>query len=110
MKTTAFSFITAASLLLSNAAFAGSTKTYQATGPVLELSDTTIVIEKERGKNERWEIARDASTKTSGEIKVGDKVTITYSMTATEIESKGPAKPAKGAKASASPAASPAKK
>jgi hypothetical protein len=37
--------------------------------------------------NERWKIARDSSTKTSGEIKAGDKVTTTYTVTATEIES-----------------------
>lgn len=109
MKTTVFSLVAAASLLLSGVSFAAS-KTYQVTGPVIEVNDSTIVVEKEKGKNERWEIARDSSTKTSGEIKVGDKVTITYTMTATEIESKGEAKPAKGAKASASPAASPAKK
>jgi hypothetical protein len=37
--------------------------------------------------NEHWKIARDSSTKTSGRIKAGDKVTITYTGTATEIES-----------------------
>jgi hypothetical protein len=37
--------------------------------------------------NERWKIARDSSTKTSGGIKAGDKVTTTYTVTATEIES-----------------------
>ena len=110
MKTIAFSLVIGASLLFSSVAFAGSSKTYQVTGPILEMNDSTIVVEKEKGKNERWEIARDASTKATGEMKVGDKVTVTYTMTATEIESKGPAKPAKGAKASASPSVSPAKK
>jgi hypothetical protein len=94
MKTTAFSLAAAASLLLTSLTFA-ATKTYQVTGPVLEVTDSMIVVEKEKGKNERWEIARDSSTKTSGEIKVGDKVTITYTMAATEIESKGAAKGAK---------------
>jgi len=37
--------------------------------------------------NERWKIARDSSAKTSGAIKAGDKVTITCTVTATEIES-----------------------
>jgi len=37
--------------------------------------------------NERWKIARDSSTKTSGGIMAGDKVTITCTVTATEIES-----------------------
>jgi hypothetical protein len=45
-----------------------------------------IVVQK--GK-ERWEIARDASTKMNGDVKVGSKVTVMYTMTATEIEAKG---------------------
>ena len=89
MKTnTAFSLLAAASLALSSAAFAGSTKDYQVTGPILEVSDSMIAVQK--GKD-RWEIARDSSTKASGEMKVGDKVTVHYTMTATEIEVK-PAK------------------
>ena len=39
------------------------------------------------GMNERWKIARDSSAKASGGIKAGDKVTITCTVTATEIES-----------------------
>ena len=53
-------------------------KTYQATGPVLEVSPSKIVVEK--GK-EKSEIARDASTKVGAETKVGDKVTVTYTIT-----------------------------
>ncbi len=68
---------------------AGSPKTYQVTGPVLEMNDTMIAVQK--GKD-RWEIARDASTKLDGDVKVGSKVTITYTMTATTIEAKA-AKP-----------------
>ena len=86
---TLLSLLAVVSLLLGNAAFAGSAKDYQVTGPVLEVSDTMIAVQK--GKD-RWEIARNASTKSSGEIKVGDKVTVHYSMTATDIESKGAAK------------------
>lgn len=100
---TLITLLAAASLMLGNLAFAGS-KTYQVTGPVLEVSDTMVAVQK--GKD-RWEIARDASTKANGEVKVGDKVTITYTMTATEIENKGAAK---GAKAGASASPSPAKK
>ena len=74
-------------------------KTYQVTGPVLEVSDKAIVVQK--GK-EKWEIARTADTKTSGEPKVGDKVTVMYVMTATSIEAKGEAK---GEKAGAKKAA-----
>ena len=69
-------------------------KTYQVTGPVLEVTDTVITIEK--GK-EKWQLARDKDTKVTGELKVGAKVTAEYRMTATNIEVKGDAKAAKGA-------------
>ena len=64
---------------------AAVTKTYQVTGPVLEANDTMIAVQK--GKD-RWEIARDASTKVTGDLKVGAKVTIEYRMTATAVEVK----------------------
>ncbi len=95
---TAASLLAAASLALSSVAFAG-TKDYQVTGPILEVNESMIAVQK--GKD-RWEIARDSSTKSSGEMKVGDKVTVHYTMTATDIEVK-PAKADKG-KAGASPA------
>src|ERR1700757_4267390 len=101
MKTTIFSLIAAASLALSSVSFA-AVQDYQVTGPVAEISDTMIVIEK-GAKKERFEIARDSNTKTSGDEKKGDKVTVHYTMTATNIE----VKPEKGAKKEASPAASP---
>lgn len=78
-------------ILLSSSAYAGSTKTYQVTGPVLEVKDDMIAVQK--GKD-RWEIGRDAGTKVTGDLKPGAKVTIQYRMTATEVE----AKPEKGAK------------
>jgi hypothetical protein len=95
----AFSLLAIASLALSNAALGGSTKDYQVTGPILEVNNSMIAVQK--GKD-RWEIARDSSTKATGEMKVGDKVTVHYTMTATEIEAKA-AKADKG-KAAASPA------
>jgi ribosomal 50S subunit-recycling heat shock protein len=102
------SLLTAASLALSSAAFAAGVQDYQVTGPIAELNDTMIVVEK-GAKKERFEIARDANTKASGEMKVGDKVTVHYTMTATNIEVK-PAKAEKGAKKEAAkPAASPKK-
>lgn len=88
--------ITAVVFVCTGLAEAGSTKTYQVTGPVLEMNDAMIAVQK--GKD-RWEIARDAGTKITGDVKVGSKVTITYTMTATEVE----AKPAKAAKAAAKP-------
>jgi hypothetical protein len=81
------SLLAAASLALSSAAFAAGAKTYQVTGPVLEVTDSMIVIEK-GAKKERWEINRDANTKITGDLKVGEKVTVTYTMTATEAEAK----------------------
>jgi hypothetical protein len=66
-------------------AFAALPKTYQVTGPVLEVRDDVIVVMK--GK-EKWEIARTPETKVTGELKVGAKVTIEYRMTATTIEVK----------------------
>ncbi|HEY3202984.1 MAG TPA: hypothetical protein VGL03_04920 [Thermoanaerobaculia bacterium] len=74
-----------ASLLLAASAWAATAKTYQVTGPVLEVSDTMIAVQK--GKD-RWEIERDASTKITGDLKVGAKVTIEYRMTATAVEVK----------------------
>lgn len=64
---------------------AASLKTYQVTGPVLEVRDDAIVVEK--GK-EKWEIARDKDTKATGDVKVGSKVVIQYQMKATSVEVK----------------------
>ena len=77
--------LAAASLALSGAAFAAGAKTYQVTGPVLEVTDSMIAVQK--GK-ERWEVNRDANTKVTGDVKVGDKVTVTYTMSATNVEVK----------------------
>lgn len=69
---------------------------YQVTGPLLEVTDTKIVVEK--GK-EKWEIARDKDTKVKGDLKKGARVTVQYRMIATSVEVKEPkAKEPKGAK------------
>lgn len=82
-------FVCALAILVLLAAPAvAATKTYQVTGPVLEVSDTMIAVQK--GKD-RWEIARDASTKVTGDLKVGSKVTIEYRMTATSVDVKAEA-------------------
>jgi cytochrome c1 len=60
-------------------------KTYQVTGPVLEVREDAVVVQK--GK-EKWEIARTADTKLTGDLKKGAKVTVHYTMTATSIEAK----------------------
>jgi hypothetical protein len=81
-------FLSAASLAVA--------KDYQVTGPVLDVKDDVIVVKK---GNENWEIARDKNTKTSGEVKKGDRVMIKYKMTATSIEGKEPTKAKTDAKA-----------
>lgn len=75
--------LTAAALLISAAT--SRAEPYQATGPVLEVTDAKIVIQK--GK-EKWEFARTADLKVNGDLKVGTKVTIQYTMTATAVDVK----------------------
>ncbi len=64
-------------------AFAG--KAYQVTGPIIELTDSKIIVQK---GSEKWELARTPSTKVTGDLKVGSKVTVGYSMTADDVEVK----------------------
>jgi hypothetical protein len=71
--------------LVASTAFAAAPRTYQVTGPVLAVTADTIVVQKGQ---DRWEIARDGSTKVTGDLKVGAKVTIEYRMTATSVEVK----------------------
>lgn len=106
MKMNSLLSIGAAVCLTVTASFAAGPNTYQVTGPVLAATDSMITVEK--GK-ERFEIARDASSKVTGDVKVGSKVTIIYTMTATSIEVK-PDKAAPTTKAApAAKAVSPAK-
>lgn len=88
--------VVAAVSLSTALAFAAQPSTYQVTGQVLAVGDDTITVQK---GTEKWEIAKAADTKMEGgdAVKVGDKVTITYRMTASKIELK-PAKSAKTAK------------
>ena len=74
------SLVAVAALVAASSAWA-----YQVTGPVLEVTDTKIVVQK--GK-EKWELARTPETKVTGDLKVGSKVTIEYSMTAKSVEVK----------------------
>jgi hypothetical protein len=106
INTKALSLLAAATMALSSAAFAAGAKTYQVTGPVLEVTDSMIAVKKGA---DRWEINRDSSTKVTGDLKVGDKVTITYTMTATAAEVKAAAKEKGTKKDAAAPAASPKK-
>lgn len=71
--------------MLAATAMAGALKSYQVTGPVLEVKDDMIVVEKDKDK---WEIARDKDTKVTGDLKPGSKVTIKYQMKAVSVEAK----------------------
>ena len=64
---------------------AADAKSYQVTGPVLALTANTITVQK---GDERWEVARNKDTKVTGDMKVGSKVTIYYTMVAAEVEVK----------------------
>lgn len=75
-------------ILSAGTVFGAKPDAYQVTGAVVEVNSSVIVVMK--GK-ERFEIARDGSTKMPADVKVGDKVTVYYRMTATEVESKGAA-------------------
>ena len=79
-------------MMLATPAFAAGPKDYQVTGPVLDLTDDVITVEK--GK-EKWEIGRGKDTKVTGELKKGSRVTVHYKMTATSIEAKESGKAAK---------------
>jgi hypothetical protein len=78
-------------IAVSAASWAAPVNTYQVTGPVLDVKSDAITVQK---GSERWEIARDASTKVDGDLKVGSKVTIQYRMTAVQVD----VKPEKAAK------------
>ncbi len=75
--------------LFSSVAFAGPVKTYQVTGPVLEVTSDMVAVKK---GSDRWEIALGPDTKVTGDLKVGSKVTIEYRMTATKVDVKESAK------------------
>ena len=66
--------------------------TYQVTGPVVSSTADSITVKK---GSENWEIAR-GDDKT--EVKPGDKVTITYTMTAKKVEVKSASSSTKKAK------------
>lgn len=71
--------------------YAAGAKGYQVTGPVTEVTADTVTVQK--GK-EMWQISVPKGTKGAEGLKKGDKVTVYYTMTATEIENKDAAKKA----------------
>jgi hypothetical protein len=85
MKQYWLGLVCGAALFASSSLNAADTKTYQVTGPVLEVTPTAITVKK---GNDNWEIARNSKTKITGDLKVGAKVTIYYTMVAAEVEVK----------------------
>ena len=83
---------TLAVLALAAAPALAADKSYQVTGPIVSVTETVIVVDK---SGEKFEIARTGNTKLTGELKVGTKVTVKYTMTATTIEAKEEKAPAK---------------
>ncbi len=74
-----------AAMFMVSAALAAGPKDYQVTGPVLDVTDDVITVQKDK---EKWEIGRSKDTKIKGDLKKGSKVTVHYKMTATSVESK----------------------
>ena len=83
--------VVGAVILFSSLVFAAGPKTYQVKGPVLEIKGDMIIVQK---GNDKWELAKDAATKVTGDLKVGSKVTIEYTMKAATIEVKDAGKKA----------------
>lgn len=77
--------VLAAVFLLASVAMAAGPKDYQVTGPVLDVTDDVITVEKGKDK---WEIGRNKDTKINGDLKKGSKVTIQYKMNATSVDVK----------------------
>lgn len=85
MKTHLLGAALALALFTATAPAAPAAKSYQVTGPILELTENKIVVQK---GDEKWEIARTPDTKVEGALKVGSKVTIHYTMSAKRVEVK----------------------
>ncbi len=72
-----------------SAGMGAAAKSYQFTGSVTAADSGTLTVQK--SAKEIWTFSTDKDTK--GTAKVGDKVTVYYTMVATQIEAK-PAAPA----------------
>ncbi len=68
-----------------------ASKTYQFTGTVKAADASTLTVEK--SAKETWTF--DTSKDTKGTAKIGDRVTVYYTMVATQIETKPASKTGK---------------
>jgi hypothetical protein len=80
--------------------FATTAFAYQVTGEVEDVTATTITVKATGGKNkgEKFEMARGADTKVTGDLKKGAKVTVEYAITAKSVEVKADKAAAKSKK------------
>jgi hypothetical protein len=65
MKHKWLAFMCGIALFAATSLNAADAKTYQVTGPVLEVTPNTITVQK---GNDKWELARDSKTKISGDL------------------------------------------
>jgi hypothetical protein len=88
-----------ASLFMATVAIAAEPKDYQVTGPVLDVNEDVVIVQK---GNEKWEIGRDKGTKIKGgDLKKGSRVTVHYKMNASSIDVKDGGDAKTGTKAKA---------
>ncbi len=87
--------------------YAAGAKSYQVTGPITDISGDTITVTK---GTEAFQINLPKGTKGADGLKKGDKVTVHYAMTATEITSKAAPKNAEPKKETAPKREAPPKK
>lgn len=94
----------ATALLLPAAALRAAPEKYQVTGPITAMDANTLTVLK--GGKEKFVMARGTGLKITGgaEPKVGDNVTVQYTITATDVEIKS----AKGGAAVTKEASKPA--
>ncbi|HJW08389.1 MAG TPA: hypothetical protein VJ483_02075 [Holophagaceae bacterium] len=83
--------------LAAGSLFAGGGKTYQVTGPIMDIQGDVITVQNQ--KKELWQLTVPAGTKGFEGLKKGDKVTLMYTMSVTSIEVKGAKKEEKKAEA-----------
>jgi hypothetical protein len=88
-----------ASLFMATVAVAAEPKDYQVTGPVLDVNEDVVIVQK---GNEKWEIGRDKGTKIKGgDLKKGSRVTVHYKIKASSIDVKDGGDAKTGTKAKA---------
>ena len=85
MRIKSLTFLATTAVAAGILGYAAGAKSYQVTGPVMEMTADSVTVQK--GK-EMWQIAVPKGTKGAEGMKKGDKVTVYYAMTATEIENK----------------------